>query len=123
VSQTHYGSHLALSETPARGLRAALGMLAAIDAFNAARPERPPLRIGVAVHSGAVLVGSVGAPSRLNYTAIDDAVNVTARLAELNKQFESALILSAQALAPAGPAAPAGLRGPERVPIRGRQGS
>src|SRR5690348_15796338 len=67
----------------ARALRAAQGMLTAMEAFNAARPEQPPIRIGVAVHSGEVLLGSVGAPERLNYTAIGDAVNVTARLEEL----------------------------------------
>jgi class 3 adenylate cyclase len=106
----------------ARGLRAAQGMLTAMEAFNAARPEQPPIRIGVAVHSGEVLIGSVGAPERLNYTAIGDAVNVTARLEELNKQFPSVLVASAATVEQAGGAAPAGLVGPQEVPIRGRHG-
>jgi class 3 adenylate cyclase len=102
-----------------RGLRAARGMLARLDEFNAARAGQEPLRIGIAVHTGEVLVGTIGAPIRREYTLIGDAVNVTARLEECNKRFNAVLIASATTLArttlPADD-----LCGPELVDLRGR---
>lgn len=103
----------------ARGLRAARGMLAALDDFNSQRPGREPILIGVAVHTGDVLVGTIGAPIRREYTLIGDAVNVTARLEEWNKHLGAVLVASATTLERA--AAPAtDLLGPELVDLRGR---
>jgi adenylate cyclase len=102
-----------------RGMRAARGMLAALDAFNAGRPRHEPLRIGIAVHTSEVLVGTIGAPIRREYTLIGDAVSVTARLEECNKRFDSVLIASAATLARSALPA-ADLCGPEPVDRRGR---
>ena len=66
----------------ARGLRAARNIVRAIDATNAERAAEGevPIRMGVAVHTASAFVGSIGAPSRMEYTIIGDAVNVTSRL-------------------------------------------
>lgn len=82
-----------------RALRAGRGMLDALEDFNAERPNAAPIRIGVAIHAGSTLVGTVGAPSRRDYTVIGDVVNVTARLEEWNKGLKSKLIVSEEALA------------------------
>ena len=103
----------------ARGLRAARGMLAALDGFNAQRPGREPIVIGIAVHTGDVLVGTIGAPIRREYTLIGDAVNVTARLEECNKRFGSVLVASATTFARAACSA-TDFHGPELVDLRGR---
>jgi class 3 adenylate cyclase len=115
---------LAFFEGPdhaARALRAGRQMLASLAEFNASRPDRPPLRIGVAIHTGETLLGTVGAGTRRDYTVIGDVVNVTARLEELNKHFGSSLIVSAAALerAAAEPAT-ADLSGPTNIELRGR---
>jgi class 3 adenylate cyclase len=81
-----------------RALRAGRAMLASLDAWNASRPEETRLRIGVAIHAGRTLLGTIGAGSRRDYTLIGDVVNVTARLEELNKRFGSTMIVSADAL-------------------------
>ena len=66
-----------------------------------------------------MLVGTIGAPIRREYTLIGDAVNVTARLEEYNKHFDSVLVASATTLARS--AMPADdLCGPELVDLRGR---
>ena len=102
----------------ARALRAARGMLAALDRFNAQRPGAAPIAIGIAIHTGEVVVGTIGAPIRREYTLIGDAVNVTARLEELNKHFGSVLIASAATFACAD-LPPTDFRGPQRIELRG----
>jgi class 3 adenylate cyclase len=62
----------------ARGLRAAHTIVRAIEESNRERAQ--PIRMGIAVHSAEAFVGSIGAPARMEYTIIGDAVNVTSRL-------------------------------------------
>ena len=78
------------------------------------------IRIGVAVHSGEVLVGTIGPRSKREYTIISDTVNTLSRLEELNKKFGSAICVSERTLAEVKPEQRAGFFGPEAVPIRGR---
>lgn len=49
-----------------------------VSAIN--NTEESPIRFGCALHFGSVLYGNIGAPSRLDFTVIGKAVNLTARL-------------------------------------------
>jgi class 3 adenylate cyclase len=108
------------AEQPARALRAANGMRAALARFNASRAEAPPLRIGIAIHAGEVLVGTIGAPVRREYTIIGDVVNVTDRLEKSNKAFDSVVVASGTVLANVSHPAALGFRGPQLIHVRGR---
>lgn len=56
--------------------------------------DLPPFETRFGLHCDHALVGHFGAPDRLNYTAIGDAVNLAARLESLNKQYGTSIIVS-----------------------------
>ncbi len=80
-----------------RGLHAALAMLKRVDELNrenAAFPERPQLRIGCGIHTGALMAGSIGSANRQEYSVIGETVNLASRLESLNKQYKTEILMS-----------------------------
>lgn len=91
-----WGAPVPVDDHADRACRAALDMLQRLDAVNERRTEdgQVPFRIGVAVHSGTAVVGNVGHERRLDYTAIGDTVNTTARLEASTKDLGAVLLVS-----------------------------
>jgi len=58
------------------------------DGDGKSTPTRPPVRIKIAIHSGPLLVGNIGASARMNYTVIGDTVNACSRIESLCGQFD-----------------------------------
>lgn len=81
-------------------VRAAVAIRAAVEADNRRLKAegRLPVRMRIGVHTGAVIVGNIGALDRVNYTIVGDTVNLCQRLQGLGKQEtpdeEVAILLS-----------------------------
>src|SRR5262245_14487039 len=67
--------------------------LGEVNAELAAKGEEP-LRIGIGLHSGDIVVGHIGSKERHNYTAIGDVVYVASRLEGLTKTAGHLIICS-----------------------------
>jgi adenylate cyclase len=91
------------SENDARNaIRAALKMGRELEKLNQERKStnRVPLRIGIGLNHGRVVVGQIGATIRSEFACIGDAVNVASRLEGITKIFHTQIAIgeSAQAL-------------------------
>jgi adenylate cyclase len=77
-----------------------------------------PIRFGVGIHGGEVIVGDIGYRDHMVFTALGDAVNVAARLQDMTKSLGCEVVLSEEVRVTAGLAAD-DVPGQE-VAIRGR---
>jgi adenylate cyclase len=113
-----------LSSTPQtacrQALRAAALIAANIDELNQflSHDLREPLRFGIGIHGGEVIIGDIGYRDHMVFTALGDAVNVAARLQDMTKNLACEAIVSEEVRVTAGLSADIL---PEReVTIRGR---
>ncbi|MCE9598874.1 MAG: adenylate/guanylate cyclase domain-containing protein [Spirochaetia bacterium] len=77
-------------------LKAAIEMRHELSIYNTDRRKigYVPIDIGAGLHTGNVMLGTVGSENRINTTIIGDNVNLAARLQTLTKSFGTKIILS-----------------------------
>jgi adenylate cyclase len=92
----YFGAPLRQADHAERGVCCALAMQTALEEWNAERTGRgePPLRMGIGLHTGTVVVGDIGAKRRREYTAIGHSVNVAAHLEQLTKALDVPVLVS-----------------------------
>jgi len=61
-----------------------------------------PLQIGIGIHSGEAIVGTMGPPDAPVLSAIGDTINIAARLEALTKNYKTLLVVSDVVLQQAG---------------------
>ncbi len=107
----------------AAACRAALDQQEALSALNVRlRAEgRPPLSTLMGLATGPMVVGNIGAKTRLNYTVMGDAVNLASRLVSVNKVYQTGIIISDQTARDAAGAVE--LRTLDRITVPGRRES
>jgi adenylate cyclase len=83
-------------ETTDGALNAAIAMQAALKEFNETRYKQklPTLDIGIGIHRGEVVLGTIGFTSRIASTVIGDAVNVASRVEGLTKEYNCKVLVT-----------------------------
>ena len=87
-----FGAPLVDKKHAEQAVRSALAIRKALTKKN--RRRESPIRIGLGIHSGIVLGGNIGSDTRKEYTIIGDTVNIASRIEQLNKKFESDILIS-----------------------------
>ncbi len=77
-------------------LQGAIAMLQELKKYNLFRQENQlqPLRIGIGLHTGVLMLGTVGGFGRMDGTAIGDAVNLSSRVEGLTKTYGVSLLIT-----------------------------
>jgi adenylate cyclase len=88
-----FGAPLEDNRAAINALAAGQDMLKAVEDWNVARPDKT-LRVGIGIHMGEAVTGTVGSPHRKEYTVIGDTVNLAARLEQLTKETGARLLVS-----------------------------
>ncbi len=118
-----YGLNSGIQQGAREAIEGAKVMMRRIAELNERlKAELPtPLAIGIGIHSGEAIVGSMGPPDHPIISAIGDHVNIAARLEAKCKDFGVPLIVSAITAEKAG--IDLGGFQSETVDVRGRDGN
>lgn len=87
-------------ESPEDALKAAIAMQKAVYELNLRRQSNglPPIKAGIGMHTGSLIMGITGDEHRLDAATISDTVNTAARIESLTKYYRSPLLLSSETL-------------------------
>ena len=102
--------------------RAAIAMQQRVAEYNVQRRAQGyvPIAIGVGLHTGRLILGTVGESERMNSTVISDAVNLASRLEGATKHYGVRIIVSEGTRAQLDPSANFGLRFLDRLQVKGK---
>lgn len=77
-------------------LKTAVDFLNNLDQWNDARrgSGTPEISVGIGIHCGPVIAGNIGSHERMEFTVIGETVNLASRLEQLNKIFNSQIVIS-----------------------------
>jgi adenylate cyclase len=120
-----FGSPVAYADHSRRALAAAVQVVEAAHTFRHWMHRRfpdknlPDFEIGIGLHTGEAVIGNIGSPKRVEFTAIGDTVNIASRLEGLAKEFGCTIVASGDTIAAAG----SGIRAVQRrrVTVKGRE--
>lgn len=83
-----FGAPLPLDDHACKTVKASLAMMDQLGVLNRRRRARGdmPIRVGIGVHTGEMVVGNLGSEMRREYTVLGDSVNTAKRISDLNKE-------------------------------------
>ncbi|MEM4271255.1 MAG: adenylate/guanylate cyclase domain-containing protein, partial [Candidatus Pacearchaeota archaeon] len=81
---------------PEDAVRCAIEIQKSIHEFNIERLHKgdKPISAGIGIHTGDVILGTLGEEKRMEGTVISDAVNLSSRLENLTKLYKTSILIS-----------------------------
>ncbi|WP_438448350.1 adenylate/guanylate cyclase domain-containing protein [Gorillibacterium sp. sgz5001074] len=103
-------------------LDAAIGMMERLEGFNRSRLSRglAPIKTGIGLNTGRLMLGIVGGPNRMEGTVISDVVNVASRLEDLNKLYGTSILISEDTYRTLQKPEDYGIRWIDRIRVKGK---
>jgi class 3 adenylate cyclase len=91
-----FGAPIALEKHQQWAVDAALEMRTRLSQVNLklANQGFPTLRHGIGLHTGKVVAANIGSAQRLSYALVGETVNIASRIQELNKKFDTDILIS-----------------------------
>jgi class 3 adenylate cyclase/HAMP domain-containing protein len=110
------------SRSPDDGLAAAVAMQRKLVEYNVHRASSgyAPIGVGIGVHTGSLMLGTVGEHERMDGSVIADAVNLCSRLEALTRVYGAAILTTSRTLKASVPGRFAS-RFIDRVRVKGRR--
>jgi len=82
-----FGAPIALEDAPQRAIRSAMSIHREISRYNEKvkkeKGDLPPIQMRIGIHTGPVVVGTLGNDLRVEFKAVGDTVNLAARMEQL----------------------------------------
>jgi len=105
------------------GLLAAIAMQEQVSLYNEHRRKTgyAAIAIGIGLHTGTLMLGTIGEEQRMESTVISDAVNLASRLEDLTKVYGASIIISGQTLIRLDDPTKYQYRFLGQVPVKGKQ--
>jgi len=120
-----FGSPVPYPDHARRALKTSLAIADAAQEFRGWMTEHftgyalPDFAIGIGLHTGEAIVGNIGSPRRLEFTAVGDTVNLASRLETLTKELDWNIVASNATVIAAGLGVKVGRK--QEVALRGHQ--
>lgn len=88
---------MALFSNADEAVQTGIAMLNSLKIYNNNRQKAnyQPLKIGIGINTGSLMLGIIGGENRMDSTVISDAVNTASRLESLTKTYHTSLLISA----------------------------
>lgn len=91
-----YGAPITREEHAELAVRSAREMVSQLGILNKELALDTPLKIGIGIHSGEVIVGNIGSERKMEYTVIGDTVNTASRVEGLTKEFGANILITGE---------------------------
>ncbi len=103
-------------------VQCAIAMQKTVSAYNQElqKQGKLPINIGIGLHTGTLMLGTIGEQERMESTVIADAVNLASRLEGLTKLYGAGIIVSEKTLSRLSDFQNYGYRFLDRVKVKGK---
>ena len=91
-----FGAPVPTDDHAASALLAAVEMIERLEELQVRWQGEglPPIRIGIGIATGTMIVGNMGSEARADFSVVGDAVNLAARLQDINKEQGTTILIS-----------------------------